>query len=238
MQPVVIEDNISVAAASVNDNVIVSNSALRRYLRCPFNCQASFLAVSSAVGLRLSFDYGSKNVVADSDVRVGTDLQDPLDLLTDDFYPSEGSQLVLRAANTTGAAISVRYRIVLTPIEVWPLPADTRVMQRFQSIPASGLDVQLLAGLRYERAPEDAMMELFMTSSATGITRQVYVDTESIAPPSSIAPLNRMPQDPFDRHLSGIEVPKNKQIEISCTNLTAGALTAFWKIKLTELSRT
>lgn len=238
MQPVVIEDNISVAATSVNDNVIVSNTALRRYLRCPFNCQASLLAVSSASGLRISFDYGSKNVVADSDVRVGTDLQDPLDLLTDDFFPSDGAQLVLRAANTTGGAISLRYRIVLTPIEVDQMPPDTRVMQRFQSIPASSLDLQLLQGLRYERAPVDSLMELFMTSSAAGITRQVYIDTESIAPPSAIAPLNRMPQDPFDRHLGGIEVPQDKQIELSVTNLTGGALTVFWKLKLQEQVRT
>lgn len=236
MQPVVIEDNISVAAATVNDNVIVSNTSLRRYLRCPFNCVAKLVAVTSAVGLRISMDYGSKNVVADSDVRVGTDIQEPLDLLTDNFYPEEGAQLVLRASNTTGGAISLRYRIVLTPVD--ELQPDCRVMQRFQSIAASGLDVQLLAGLRYERAPVDSEMALFMTASATGSTRQVYIDTESIAPPSSLAPLNRMPQDPFDQHVNGIEVPQDKQIEISVTNPTGGAITVFWKLKLQELIRT
>lgn len=238
MQPVIIEDSISIAATSVNDNVIVSNSSLRRYLRAPFAAQGKLLAVISATGVRVSLDYGSKNVVGDSDLRVGTDLQEPLDILSDAWFPNEGDQLVLRASNTTGGAITLRYRIMLTPWE-GELPPDCRVMQRGPtSIAAAALDIQLLQGLRYERAPVDSRMEIFMTASAAGITRQCNVDTESIAPPSALAPLNRIPQDPFDRNIEGIEVPADKQIELSVTNTTAGALNVFWKQKLQEMFRT
>lgn len=236
MQPVIIEDNISVAAASVNDNIIVSNPSLRRYLRAPFRCKGKIFAVVSVFGCRISFDYGSKNVVADSDVRVTTELQDPLDLLSDEFYMEEGSQLVLRASNTTAGAVLVRYRIVLTPWE-GELQPDCRVMQRTTNIGANGLDVQLLQGLRYERPPVDSLLDVLMTASTTGITRQVFIDTENISPPSAISTLNRIPQDPFDRQLDNIEVPADKQIEISITNVNATAQNVHWKIKLQELVR-
>ncbi|MEK6283951.1 MAG: hypothetical protein AABN95_26670 [Acidobacteriota bacterium] len=237
MQPIIIEDSISIAANSVNDNVIVSNASLRRYLRAPFAAQGKLLAVGSAAGLRISLDYGSKNVVGESDLRVGTDLQEPLDVLSDAWYPNEGDQLVLRCANSTGGALDLRYRIMLT---AWDgdLPPDCRVMQRGPiSVAAAAVDVQLLDGLRYERAPVDSMMEIFMTASASGLKRQCFVDTESIAPPSAIPPLNRIPQDPFDKNVEGIEVPADKQIELSVSNPTGGAVFVSWKQKLQELVR-
>lgn len=234
---IIIEDSISVAATSINDNVIVSNASLRRYLRAPFNCRGKIMAVISATGLRISLDYGSKNVVGESDLRVGTDLQDPLDVLSDMWFPEEGAQLVLRAANTTGGAITLRYRIILTEWEE-ELPPDCRVQQRGPvAVANNSLDQQLLSGLRYERAPVDSFLAVFMTASAAGLTRQIFCDTISIAPSSAIAPLNRIPQDPFDMNVEGIEVPADKQIELSATNLSGGSLNVFWKIKLQETVR-
>lgn len=239
MQPIIIEDAISVAATSVNDNVIVSNTSLRRYLRCPFAAQGKILGVISATGLRVSLDYGSKNVVGESDLRVGTDLQDPLDMLSDTWFPAEGDQLVLRAVNTTGGAITLRYRIMLNPLEdPNAIPPDCRVMQRGPvSVVNNSVDLQLLSGLRYERAPVDSIMSVFMTASAAGMTRQVFLDTNSIAPASSLAPLNRVPQDPFDLSVEEIEAPENKQIELSVTNTSGGTLNVFWKLRLQETYR-
>lgn len=240
MQPIIIEDRISIAANSTNDNVIVSNASLRRYLRAPFTAQGKLVAIQSAAGLIISLDYGSKNVVADSTLRVGTDMQEPLDVINDQWFPFTGDQLVLRASNTTGGALFLTYRIVLFPWDgVSQIPPDARVMQRGPiSIPDNTVDAQLLDGLRYERPPVPSILEVFMTASAAGLTRQLFVEMESIAPPSAVGPLNRVPQDPFDRTVEGVEVDVDKLIELSVTNRSGGPLNVFWKTVLQELQRT
>lgn len=246
LQPVIIEDNISIAAGATNDNVIASNSSLRRYLRSPFAANGKFMATQSATGLRVSVDYGAKNVIDNSDMRVGTDMQDPLDVINSNWHPSEGDQLVVRVTNPTGGALSIRYRIVLeplaepgTPSDQIELPPDTRVTVRGPvSIAASAIDVQQFSGIRYERAPSDSIMRILMTASATGLTKQIFVDMDSIAPPSSIPPLNRVPQDPFDQVINQVEVEKDSQIELSVSNSTGGAITVNWRLVLDELVRT
>lgn len=242
MQPVIIEGTISIAAATVNDNVLVSDASQRRYLRVPqdfgLGAHGKLLACISATGVRVSLDYGSKNVVADADLRVGTDLRDPLDIVNDDWYPGPGDQLVLRAVNTTGGAITLRYRIVLEPWEDEQLPPDSRVMQRGPvAIANNTLDSQLLDGLRYERPPVPSMLEVYMTASAAGLTKQLFVESQSIAPPSVIPPINAIPQDPFDKVLQAIEVDVDKKIELSVSNTSGGSLNVFWRTKLTEVVR-
>lgn len=239
MQPVIIEDRISIAANTTNDNVIVSNASLRRYLRAPFPAQGKLVAIQSAAGLLISMDYGSKNVVADSQLRVGTDMQEPNDVVNDQWFPREGDQLVLRCSNTTGGALFLSYRIVLFPWDgqsAFPPLPDARVMQRGPvSIPDNSVDFQLLDGLRYERPPVPSILEVLMTASAAGLTRELYVDTGSIAPASAIPPLNRVPLDPFDKTIEGVEVPEDKLIQLSITNRSGGALSVFWKTILQEL---
>jgi hypothetical protein len=241
MQPVIIEDNISIAANSVNDNVIVSNSSLRRYLRAPFPAMGKIVATISALGLRISLDYGSKNVIADSDLRVAVApnlMSDTLDTVNDVWFPNEGDQLVLRAANSTGAAISLNYRITLTDMTGQQLPPDCQVMQRGPvNIAIGAVDFQLLNGLRYERAPVPSLMKVLMSASASGLNRQVFVDTQSIAPPSAVVASNRVPQDPFDLSVESVECDQDKQIELSTSNPTAGALNIFWKQVLQNLQR-
>lgn len=237
MQPVIIEDLISVAANTVNANVIASNPSLSRYLRSPFRAKGELIATQSAAGLIVDFDYGSKNVVANSTLRVSTIFQAPQDVLNGDWYCDEGSQMVLRVSNPTGGALSIRYRITLLPWEE-EFPPDCRTMQSGPiSIAAGAVDTQLLAGLRYERPPVDSLLRAFMTASAAGLLRQVYVDTDSISPPSAIAPINAVPVDPFDITIEGVECPADKKIELSVSNPTGGALNVFWKIKLQELVR-
>lgn len=243
MQPQIIEDSIAVAANTVVENIIAANNSLRSLLRSPFPANGKILAIISATGLQISLDYGSKNVLAPSDLRVGTDLQDPFDVLNDDWYVNEGDMLILRANNTTGGAITLRYRIVLTPLaepgQAVELPPDSRVMQRGPVAVAAGVvDQQLLDGLRYERPPVPSTLEVFMTASAAGLTRQLYVEQDRISPPTSIPPLNRVPQDPSDSVIDGIEVPEDKLIQLPVSNPTGGALNVFWRTKLTEIART
>lgn len=241
MQPVVIEDNISVAANTDQPNVIALNPTLARYLRCPFAAAGKLLAVTSASGLRIALDYGSKNVVDLSDCRVGTDLQDPLDLINDEWYPDDGAQITLRAVNQTAGALSLRYRIILLPLVdmgVTEVPPDTRVYQRLLSLASLAVDTDVFAGIKYERLQVDSMLKVFSTASAAGITRQVYVETNNVAPASAIAPLNRIPQDPFDVTVEGVQVPADNKVSLLFSNPTGGALTVNFKAKWQEMMRT
>ena len=246
MQPTIIEDSISIAANATNENVIVSNSALRGLLQTPYPCRIRLLAVQSAAGLRIDFDHGSKNTVKSSEIRVATFAEDPLDVVNDDQYAQEGEQLVLRAVNTTAGALTLRYRIVLEPMvgDDWTagtmveLPPDTRVMQRGPiSVAAAATDVQLLDGLAYERLDVPSILRVLMSQSAIGLTRQLYIEQDRIAPPSSIAISNRIPQDPFDTTIEGVEVPENALQQLQVSNPTGGALNVFWKTKNQEMIR-
>jgi len=240
MNPAIIEDLISIAANSTNDNVIVSNPSLRRYLRSPFACDGELISTISAAGLVVDCDYGSKNVVSNYVPRIESaaqPMQEGLDTINDTFYPNEGDQLVLRVTNNTGGALNFRYRLTLYPRPANERPPDKRVTGSTISIAAGAVDVQILDGNRYERPPVPSMLKVFMTASAAGLTRRVEVDTSTIAPPSTITPANRTPQDPFDLSVAGIEVPDDKQILLPVSNPTGGALTLFWRTELQEQFR-
>jgi len=247
MQPVIIEDTLSIAANAINPNVIVSNPALRGLLESPFPARGALLAVQSAAGLLIDMGYGSKNVVTDSAPRVATFAEDPIDVINNEWFCAEGDQLVLRAVNPTGGALTLRYRIVLTPIvdDSWTpgtpveLPPDVLVMQQGPiSVAAGAADIQLSDGLKYERVNVPSYLRVLMTESAIGLTRQLYVDQDRIAPPSSISIANRIPQDPFDSTILGVEVPANALQQLQVSNSTGGALNVFWKTKNQQIYRT
>ena len=243
MQPVVIQDTISIAANSVNENLIASNNSLKALQRLPFPSKLTLAGVQSANGLLCDFNIGTENVVASSSFITGTGAPEiPFDICNGDCYGQEGDLLILRAANPTGAAISLRYLIIAEPMaapgELVELPPNTRVMQQGPtSIANAVVDQQLLSGLRYERAPVDCIMSLFMTSSAAGLTRQVFVDMDRVAPSSTISLANSIPQDPLDMTVSGIEVPKDSEIQLPVTNNSGGALNVFWKQVLKDVYR-
>lgn len=242
MNPVIIEDVISIPANTTNNNVIVSNDSLRRYLRSPFGAEGELVATISGAGLTVDLDYGSKNVVSNYVPRIETaaqPMQEQLDTINDQWSPNEGDQLVLRCTNTTGGALSLRYRITLysRPAGMQPEP-DKRVTGTTQTIAIGAVDTQIMDGNRYERPPVPSKMKVFMSASSAGLIRRVEVDTQTIAPPSSIPPSNRTPQDPFDLSVAGIEVPDDKLILLPVSNPTAGAITLFWRVELQELYRT
>jgi len=243
MQPIVIQDAIAIAANSVNNNVIASNTSLKTLQRLGFPAKLSLALVQSATGLQVDFDIGASNVVASSNGRVSASTPEtPLDVVNDECYGNEGDMLTLKAANTTGAPITLRYIIIAEPMaepgQLVQLPPNTLVMvQGPTNVPNNTVDQQLLDGLKYERAPVDSILDVFMTQSAAGCFRSIYIDAERIAPPSTISLANRIPQDPFDVTSRGIEVPKDQEIQLSFTNQSGGALNVFWKTKLTQLVR-
>lgn len=240
MQPLVIEDNIAVAATTDVPDVISQNSSLQKLRRLPYPCIIKLNAVTSAANLRIAFDVGSQNFVDLSDVRVGTDLQDPQDLINDEMVGMGGDILSLRAVNLTAGSLNLRYRITaialsdlgITDIRQVPI---TRVVQRTVSIANNTVDSDQMAGLRYERPQVDSIIKVFATASAAGLARQMFVETTQVAPPSAIAPLNRMPQDPFDAITDGIQVPGGKKFSLLIGNASGGALQFNWKAKFQEI---
>lgn len=235
MQPIVIQDTIAIAANDTNENVIASNDALRSLLRLPWNAKITLAFVQSAIGLQMDFSAGAENLVASSNGRVSASTPElPLDIVNDGGYGSEGDILVLRAVNNTVGAITLRYMIIVEYVE--QIGAQQRVIQQGPiSIANGAIDQQLLDGLRYERARVPSMVDFLMTQSAAGMTREIFVDMERIAPSSTISLANRIPQDPFDMTVGGIEVPEDKEIQLQITNQSGGALNAFWKMLLQEL---
>lgn len=243
MQPIVIQDAIAIAANSTNPNVIASNNSLKTLQRLPFPAKLSLAFVQSAEGLFIDFDIGSSNVVASSNGRISASTPEtPLDVCNDECYGNEGDMLMLKVANVTGGAITLRYMIIAEPMAEpgmqVQLPPDTRVMVQGPILVANNtIDKQLLDGLKYERPAVDSILDVFMTQSAAGMTRSIYIDMERVAPPSAISLANRIPQDPFDVTTRGIEVPGDKEIQLSITNQSGAPLNVFWKTKLQELVR-
>jgi len=243
MQPVIIQDAISIAANSVNENVIVSNNSLRALQRLPFPAAISIAAVQSAAGLSFDFFVAGKNLVASSNGRVSASTPlIPLDVINGNMYAAEGSMLTLRVSNTTGGALTIRYKIVATPLadqgQLVQLPPDSLVMQQGPIVVANGtVDQQLLNGLRFERAPSDSLLDVLATASATGMTMGTFVEMERVQPNSTLSLENRIPQDPFDQVVGNIEVPDDSQIQLQLTNQSGGNLNVFWKTVLTELVR-
>lgn len=246
-QPIIIQDAISIAANSINENVIASNDSLRGLLEAPYPAKGRLLAVISATGLRIDSGYGEKTHSQSCDLRVSASTpDDPLDVVNDEWYVPEGDQLILRAANTTGGAITLRYVIELQPLvdesfipgTAYDMPPDVCVMQRGPvSIAAAAVDVQLLDGLKFERINVPSILRVLMTQSATGLLRQMYVDQDRVAPPSTISLNNRIPQDPFDATISGVGVPPNALQQLQVSNPTGGALNVFWKTKNQRMYR-
>lgn len=241
MDSIIIEDVQTIAASAIVDNLIVLNNALRPLAKIPFPCRGKLLAVISAVGIRVELSHGQRKVLASSDPRIPAVFspEDPNDIMADDWYGEPGEMLSLRVINTTVGALNIRYRILLEPLyDDWvpgmqygPLPPDTLVQQRTQSIAAATADLNVLDGLEFEQLPVPSMLRVLMTSSASGLTRQLYIEQQRIAPPSAISILNRVPMDPFDETIKGVEVAENDQQILQISNTTGGALTVHWKIK-------
>lgn len=243
LQPLIIQDSITIAANDVNTNVIASNASLKPMQRLPFPAKIEVAFVQSAEGLEMNMDVGASNIISSSNGRVSSGAPEiPFDVVNQNAYGAEGDTLVLKAANTTAGAIELRYIIIATPMAPSgtrvQLPPNTVVIQQGPISIADGtVDQQLLDGLRYERAPVESMLDILMTSSAAGLTRQAYVDQTRVAPPSTISLANRVPQDPTDMTVGGIHVPEDKEIQLEITNQSGGALDVFWKMLLHQLVR-
>lgn len=245
MNPWVIEDSQSIAAAATVDNIIAVNNSLRGLMQAPFPFRGGLIAIQTVTGLRLDLAIGSKKLIYSSDLRVGTTFSDPDDVINDEFFGQEGDNIALRVANTTGGAIVLRYRFVGLPLvdDSWQggqveLPPDCLVMQRGPvAVPTATVDLDLFDNLDLQRLPYPVRAKYFMTASAAGMTRTLFVEQDRVAPPSFINISNRVPLDPFDLTVDGVEVPQNHDQKLQVTNQSGGTLNAFWRQKCYEVYR-
>lgn len=239
MNPIIIQDAIAIAANSTDENVIASNTSLKALQRLPWPAKIEIAFVQSAVDLAIDFDVGQNNVVLSSNGRVSTGAPEvPFDVVNANAYGNTGDVLVIRAVNPTGSAITLRYIVTATPYAGAQLPPNTVVVQQGPIAVADGsIDQQLLDGLRVERVPVPSLVDFLMTSSAAGLTRQIYLSQTRVAPPSTISLANRVPQDPTDMTVGGIEAPMDKEINLQVTNQSGGSLNVFFKMLQHQLSR-
>lgn len=109
-------------------------------------------------------------------------------------------------------------------------------MQGQTAVAANTQVDNVLTGQRYERSPWPALGSLYVNGSAAGLRAELNVGGVSITPPVTCNVQNRSPVVPDDVLISGWEVMPNALLQLTITNTTAGALTAFWRTELQEVS--
>lgn len=108
-------------------------------------------------------------------------------------------------------------------------------MQGQTSVAANSTNQNVLTAQRYERAPFPCVGSLYVNGSAAGLQAELNVGGISITPPIVCNTQNRSPVVPDDVLISGWEALPNSLLQLSITNTTGGALTAFWRVDLQQV---
>lgn len=241
MRPQVITDTVTIAAGATVENAIAANDALAGQVRAEFAGQIQLYVTVSDSDVEFSFDAGQENFVDLSQARVRPAglIQDPEDLITDDAYVPRGAQLILRVTNGNAASQTLTYRIIITPLDPTgadvPLPASKRITQRGPiDIGASTKNNQQFTGLKYERAIRPCLGTLYMSASAAGLTAQLFVGQDRVQPPSAVPPTNDFVREPYDMVIADIEIPADRQAQLSIDETSGAVLSTWWRWVLDE----
>lgn len=110
----------------------------------------------------------------------------------------------------------------------------TNVMQVEVSVPANGSINNVFQGERFERLPYDALVDLAVTGSATGLSFELNIGGRSVSPriPASIQ--NRAPIIPDDVVVSDIEGFVGELVQLTAANSTGAPLTLFARVNMEE----
>lgn len=107
-----IQNSVSVAANSTNDNVITGS----QFEFLPYNAKLDFGLCGSAAGLEVDV-YTGQDTVAE---RYAVNTQNRFPINPDDFVLSDiamaGERVKVRARNTTGGALTLFYSININPV--------------------------------------------------------------------------------------------------------------------------
>lgn len=108
----VIQGSVSIAANSVNDNVLTGS----QFEFLPYNSKVDFGLVGSGAGL-LCDVYTGQDIIAES---FAPPTQNRFPINPDDFTLSDvargGERIKVRGRNTTGGALTLFWSIVISPI--------------------------------------------------------------------------------------------------------------------------
>ena len=106
------------------------------------------------------------------------------------------------------------------------------VIQNSVSIAASSVNDNVLTGSQFEFLPYDAFLEFGIVASATGIVTDVYSGQDTLCEGMAPSLLNRFPVYPDDFNLTDVAAA-GERIKIRVRNITAGALTFFFSVRIT-----
>lgn len=233
MRQATISRTVSTAAGASNNNILATTD--EPYRRAPFNCTGKLVANISAAGILIELAVDGRKVVDQSTLRVAAAAQlveIPNDLILEQFYARKGSLMALKTINSTGGALNTNYRIVLEEDDT-PQPAELITQDGPVSL-AAGASINVLAGRAFERPRIDSFLSVYASASAAGMQMEIYIEQTRVSPPVDVTASNRVPINPFDILVEGIEAPNDAQIQVKFTNTTGGALNFFWRTRLQE----
>jgi hypothetical protein len=233
MNPTYIQDNISVAGLSTNDNVLTSKE---RFMRAPYDAGGFLMANISLADLDIEFYSDGQAITDQNTLRVGTTLLSPDDTHVSQFFIRKNGLMVLKGVNRTAGAKLLQYRIGLTPIETQEeIVPRLLITQRGPLSLAAGATIpNVLDNLRFERTRIDSLLDVLATASAVGLLMETLVEGNSVSEAVSIQAANRLPTTPYDMVFNDVEVPTDKRIEIRVNNPTGGPISFNFRTELQE----
>ena len=108
------------------------------------------------------------------------------------------------------------------------------LLQGFVSVPAGGVNFNVIAGSAYELPERNYYGRLAFTAEAAGESRlTVQIGTVVHLEESPVSRANRMPILPDDLVLARFPIPRFRRIVLKVRNTGAGANTVFWNLELT-----
>lgn len=111
---------------------------------------------------------------------------------------------------------------------------QTIAMEVEVSIAANTTNENVVRDQQYQTAPFSGFLMLRDTGSAAGLRRTLNVGGASILDRGVVNANNRVPIDPDDTIIRGVEIFKGQQIFLPVQNTTAGALTYRARLELEE----
>lgn len=102
------------------------------------------------------------------------------------------------------------------------------------SIAANTVVQNVFSGERFERLPFDAVIDLAITGSATGLVYELNIGGRSVNPRTPTGTANRSPLVPDDVKVSDVEGFQGELVQLTVENTSAGALTVFARVIMEE----
>lgn len=108
-------------------------------------------------------------------------------------------------------------------------------MMQVETVIAANTTVQnVFQGERFERLPYDALVDLAITGSATGLEYELNVGGRSISPRVPASTANRSPLIPDDIVVADVEGFQGELVQLTVSNTTGAPLTIFARVTMEE----